>query len=267
VPQPGASPAGPPQTSALAGASQTFKKALDQATDKVGQAGPNREFIRLIPLGAGLLALLSSFLPYYTVHVSVFGFNQNVSVSAWGNGSGWVGALLALLGGAAVSLPTLFGKTAKMTPAAVAQSQIAGLVTLGVAWLLVIISIFSLVGSDVGYYSDFVSTGLGVGFWLTALFTTAALVTAALIWRSSRSRGGAPATDPSAPTALPPYSQTSPAGPGQAASAPAYGPADPGQPGPVWSDPTNQAAPPWSPPPATPPTAWPPQPPAGPPIG
>jgi hypothetical protein len=250
----------------LAGAGQTFKKALDQATDKVGQAGPNRELIHLIPLGAGLLALLSSFLPYYTVSVSFLGFNQTMTASAWGGGSGWVGALLTLVGGVAVSVRTLFGKSISLTQAAVAQARAIGLVALVLAWLLVLISMFGWAGSGLDAYSDFVSTGRGIGFWLTWLFTTVAVVTAALIWRSSRAQGAVPAAGSSAPVALPPSGQTSPAGPGPVAP----GQAGPGQTGP-WSDPTTQAAPPWSPPPAGPPqppaspTSWPSQP-AGPPT-
>lgn len=137
-------------------------------------------------IGAGILTFLFSFLPYYTVHISMFGQSVSESANAWHGFFGWFGALLALAGAAVIALP-LMGITPRVPP------RIGSVVLFGLSLLCVIIAGLTWpaaseaqgaaesAGIDMGDL-----TGHGVGYWLSliVLIIAAAL---ALLRKDSKS--------------------------------------------------------------------------------
>jgi hypothetical protein len=221
--------------------------------------------IRLLPAGAGLLTLLASFLPYGIVKIDVFGFGSSLSYSAWsGPASGWLGVLLTLFCGVAVSAQVAGDRIAALNQKLVAQLNLIGLVGLGLAWLLIFVSMFGIIGDNT--ITSLMSVSLGFGYWATWFFATVALVVTFLIWRSSKTApsAGRPAEAvPAGPTAPAPTGPTAPAPnqtafgrPGQAgpAAAPPSQPqpwAQAPQPSQSWAQPPEPAQP-WSQPPQSP---------------
>ena len=115
-------------------------------------------------IGAGILAFLLSFFPYYTVSTSgplLGGLSD--SGSAWHGFFGWFAVLLALAASALLAL-RMFGVhvlDASMTRLAVLGGY-------GVALLCVIISFFVTPGGGcqgVKACEDVVDFGRGFGFW------------------------------------------------------------------------------------------------------
>jgi hypothetical protein len=64
-----------------------------------------------VVIGAGLLAYISSFLPWYTASVSVLGITRSASVNAWNAGFGaWFSVLLLVVAGGVVLVSTVGGR-------------------------------------------------------------------------------------------------------------------------------------------------------------
>jgi energy-coupling factor transporter transmembrane protein EcfT len=82
-----------------------------------------------IVVGAGLLAYISSFLPWYRADVSVLGIEQSATANAWNAGIGaWLPVLLLVVAGVVVLAST----TGVRLPAS------KSLITLGLSMLAVI---------------------------------------------------------------------------------------------------------------------------------
>jgi hypothetical protein len=144
-----------------------------------------------VMVGAGLLAYISSFLPWYTTSVSVLGINRSASADAWHAGVGaWCSVLLLVLVGVLVLVGTLGGLGA---------SASRSLITLGLSVLAFIALILRWVtfpdasgglsrsdelgGLDLG--SAFtVSSGAGVGLYLGLIATIVAVVASLLTLRA-----------------------------------------------------------------------------------
>jgi hypothetical protein len=118
----------------------------------------------------GVLTLIWSFLPYYTVSVhGAAGFGAAASGNAWSGGFfGWAGALLALAGGVIAILPEL------KVQLAVPPVTVAAL--FGAALICTLLALFIWPGKVSGLAIDY---GHGVGYWLALLFTIAGTAVAA----------------------------------------------------------------------------------------
>jgi hypothetical protein len=144
-----------------------------------------------VVVGAGVLAYISSFLPWYTTYVSVLGIHRSASVDAWNAGVGaWCSVLLLMLAGVLVLVGTLGGRA----------SAVRSLITLGVSVLAFIALVLRWVtfpdasggphnsdelgGFDLG--SAFtVSSGAGVGLYLGLIAVIAAVVASLLMLRAA----------------------------------------------------------------------------------
>jgi hypothetical protein len=123
-------------------------------------------------IGAGLVVLVGSLLPYYTISVSIFGTSAGGSSNAWGGGFfGWFAALLALAG-AGVLVARILGVSLPVP----VRTTVLGL--FGAALLLTLVALFVFPGggcNDMGITGvcDGVDEGRGVGYWLALLGTVA----------------------------------------------------------------------------------------------
>jgi hypothetical protein len=118
-------------------------------------------------IGAGVLAFLLSFFPYYTA--SVAGFSD--SESAWHGFFGWFAALVALAAAVLLAL-RLFG----VQVLDASMTRLACLAGFGVALLCIVIAFFVTPGiAGCGRFCDTIDFGRGFGFWASAIFVIAGL--------------------------------------------------------------------------------------------
>jgi len=115
-------------------------------------------------MAAALIALIGSWLPFYTVSVGGV-LNISGHISGWHGFFGWFAVLVALAAAVLVALP-LFGVNLSL-PVPVAQAALAGFV---LALLCMILALFVTPGggcpSGIGISCD---TGRGFGYWLALL--------------------------------------------------------------------------------------------------
>jgi hypothetical protein len=119
-------------------------------------------------IGAGILAFLLSFFPYYTA--SVAGFSD--SEGAWHGFFGWFAALVALAAAALLALRLL-----GIHVLDAAMTRLACLGGFALALLCVIIAFFVTPGiGGCGSFCDGIDFGRGFGFWASAIVVIAGLV-------------------------------------------------------------------------------------------
>jgi len=106
-------------------------------------------------LGAGWLALLCSFLPYYTWEVEFYGSKLDIVVNAWHGVFGWAGALLLLAAAMTALVSIRKGDCRTWRLVVVVITAAAGLVCVVLAGFIVPASENNL------------STGHHVGYWLS----------------------------------------------------------------------------------------------------
>lgn len=134
----------------------------------------------------GVLALIASLLPYYTVSVSYQGMSQSAHANAWHGFFGWAGAILALLGGI-VALATLLKVKVPFSPALV------GTILFGLGFIFTLIALFVFPGDTGSIPSDLhVDKGRGVGYWLALVFTLAGTAVSVYTLLTSKKQSAAP---------------------------------------------------------------------------
>ena len=100
-------------------------------------------------LGAGVLAFIASFLPYYGVSGSFFGHHESTSTSAW---HGWnVFALLLILAATLIAAVIVFAASSMPELPVSPNFAVAGLAALGT--LILIIRSFTLDHGKIGGFS------------------------------------------------------------------------------------------------------------------
>ncbi|MBV9161862.1 MAG: hypothetical protein JO309_06880 [Pseudonocardiales bacterium] len=145
-----------------------------------------------IVIGAGLLAYISSFLPWYTAHVSVLSITRSASVDAWHAGfSAWCSVLLLVVAGVLVLVSTLggLGLTASRSLITLVVSVLA-FVTLVLRWVT-----FPDAGGGLDRFGErgdvdlggafTVSSGAGAGLYLGLIAAIAAVVASLLTFRAA----------------------------------------------------------------------------------
>lgn len=134
----------------------------------VGSANP----LDLATMGAGALAFITSFLPFYTVSATMFGTSVSDSATAWHGFFGWFGVLCALAGAGLVAAQLM--KVSLPVPA-----RLAALGAFGLAALCLVIALFVFPGGgcdDLGTgLCKGIDLGRGIGYWLTLLLVLAGL--------------------------------------------------------------------------------------------
>ncbi len=172
--QPGAHQSGPEQPAARPGS----------ARPGVGDLLTGKDRLDLATVAVGLLALLASFLPYYTMSFDGFeGFGgASESASAWHGFFGWFGAVCALAA-AAVLAAHLLG-VALPVPV-----RLVVLALFGLALVCTLLALFVYPGEScedaVGGFMtkdicDSFDEGRGVGYWLALISTAAGTALAAM---------------------------------------------------------------------------------------
>lgn len=131
-----------------------------------------------IPLtlaGIGVLTLIWSFLPYYTVSFSGAGGFGGVggSGNAWHGFFGWAGAILALAGGVLAILPAL--------KVSVSVPPVTVVALFGASFVFTLLALVIWPGK---VSMPGLSYGHGAGYWLALLFTLAGTLVAAYDYRA-----------------------------------------------------------------------------------
>jgi hypothetical protein len=125
-------------------------------------------------MAAGLLAFIFSLFDYYTFTAkgAAAGFGST-SESAWSGFFGWFGALVALVGGAAVAL-TIFMPHVKLPLA----NRLISVLAFGVSTVCVILALIVVPDIDGGGpgYDKVIDEGHGFGFWASFVVIIAGLV-------------------------------------------------------------------------------------------
>jgi hypothetical protein len=155
-------PPPPSQPPPVSGSRQGGSFDADAAKAAFQGANP----IDWVIMGAGVLAFILSFFPYYTVHLGGFGASGN----AWHGFFGWFAALAAVAGAAVVVLSILGTSLPFPTPLVV-------LACFAVAALCVLIAGLTWPGGN-GATGNL--TGHGFGYWASLIVIVAGLGAAVL---------------------------------------------------------------------------------------
>lgn len=144
-----------------------------------------------IPLAAGVLAFIFSFISYYTANVDISGNcpssvstalnNQDLpSASAWHGFFGWFGTLMAVVGAVLIAM-ALFAPQVKLpVPARLAALSAFALATLSTLLALFITPGTDAQGTDFGAGGCHItgSVGHGFGYWASLVVIIVGLVAA-----------------------------------------------------------------------------------------
>ncbi len=141
-------------------------------------------------VGAGLLAYISSFLPWYQAQVSILGIQRSVTANAWNAGIGaWLPVLLLVVAGGVVLASAMGMRLPASKPLIMIGLSALAVVTILLRWVT-----FPGAGGGQGQLDDVdveglldVSSGAGVGLYI-GLIAAAAAVVASLL--ASRAAGG-----------------------------------------------------------------------------
>jgi hypothetical protein len=163
--------------------------------------GPDRTVtLDGVVLGAGALAFVASFLPWYTASFAVLGIKSSVGANAWNAGFGAWFPMLAVMAAAGAVL-------AGAADARWRESPLRPVVTLGLAALALLTLLLSWAGGGIGDFggvqhsgADFgqfdlggfvsASSGVGVGLYAGLVAAAVAVVAAVLRTLGARSRRG-----------------------------------------------------------------------------
>ncbi|GAA1912099.1 hypothetical protein [Nocardioides hwasunensis] len=165
---PGAEPTPEPTPESKKPAGPDYGAQASRAAETLKAGNP----LDLGIIGAGVVALLASLMPYYTVSIKFMGVSSGGSGNAWDGGFfGWFGALLALAG-AGVLVAKILGVTLPVP----VRLTVLGL--FGGALLCTLVAFFVFPGGgcdDLGITGvcDGIDQGHGIGFWLALLATIA----------------------------------------------------------------------------------------------
>jgi hypothetical protein len=148
-----------------------------------------------VGIGAGLLALIVSFFPWYSASASVAGIEASESNTAWSTGIGaWLPVLMLLATAVLVALPHV--------GVAVPNLALTWLGLAGAAALIILLRWLTLPNdgglSEVGLSLETVEVDAGAGFGLILglILAIGSAVVAFLSYRSAPSRDAAPQPGP-----------------------------------------------------------------------
>jgi len=139
-------------------------------------------------IGAGLVALIASFLPWWSASIDAMGISASESRSAWGVGAlGWLAVVLLVVAAVIVAMP-LFGS-------GLSKGPITWLVLSVLALVMIVIRLLTYDASaDIPERleaMDGFSTGASFGTYLGLIAAIASAVGAFLAFRDSRSTSAA----------------------------------------------------------------------------
>jgi hypothetical protein len=173
---PPAAPASGAPTGTSSGAGYQF----DADRAKAAFQGAHKFDLGII--AAGVVALIGSWLPFYTISVSAAGIGSGSdSASAWHAFFGWFGVLVALAGSVVVALSLL-----NMVKLPMPVHQIAA-GAFGLATLCLILALFVDPGGcgGAGAFGVHCDIGRGFGYWLALIAVLAGLGLSVMRMRES----------------------------------------------------------------------------------
>ncbi|MGH3870428.1 MAG: hypothetical protein ACRDSR_02770 [Pseudonocardiaceae bacterium] len=142
-----------------------------------------------VVIGAGLLAYISSFLPWYRAQISILGVDRSAGENAWGAGFGaWFSVLLLVAAGAVVLLGAMGLRLPTPRPLITLGLSALALITILLRWA-------TLPDHDSGRFDlgdvevdglFTVSTGAGLGLYLGLIAAAVAVVASLLAARTTR---------------------------------------------------------------------------------
>ena len=145
--------------------------------------------LNLAVISAGLLAYISSFLPWYRTSVSILGIERSASVNAWNAGFGaWFSVLLMVAAGGWVLVSTLGRLRLPVSGPLIALSlSVLAFVTMVLRWATFPDATDGLdEGSfDLGSAALTASSGPGSGLYLALIAAVVAMVAALLTFRTA----------------------------------------------------------------------------------
>jgi hypothetical protein len=152
-----------------------------------------------VVVSAGVLAYLSSFLPWYSYRVSVslfrFEGSANANVNAWNAGFGaWFSVLLLVVAGGVVLASTMGLRLPTARPLITLGLSVLAFVTILLRWATFSDTVDGqddLGNIDVGGFLT-ASSGAGFGLYLGLLAAVAAAVASLLMVRAASSNGDQP---------------------------------------------------------------------------
>ncbi|MGH3789062.1 MAG: hypothetical protein ACRDRG_21480 [Pseudonocardiaceae bacterium] len=141
-------------------------------------------------IGAGLLAWISSFLPWYITSVSILGIERSASVNAWNAGFGaWFSVLLLVAAGGWVLVSTLGRRLRLPVSGTLIALSLAVLafVTIVLRWATFPDATNGLDegGFELGNAALTAYSGPGSGLYLGLLAAVVAMVAALLTFRAA----------------------------------------------------------------------------------
>jgi hypothetical protein len=151
-----------------------------------------------VGIGAGLLALIVSFFPWFSSSASFEGIESSGSSTAWGTGIGaWLPVLMLLATGVLVALPHIGVAVSNLALIWLGLSAGAALIIL-VRWLTLPDVPDELSEVGLGLANVDVDAGAGFGLIVGLILAVASAVVAFLSYRSASSRTTSPQAPPAA---------------------------------------------------------------------
>jgi hypothetical protein len=185
---PPASPTPPPAAPAGDSAGTAGSRQFDADKTKAAIQGAHKFDLGMI--GAGVVAWLAGFLPFYTASASFAGHSVSAHESAYHGFFGWFAVWVALAVAVLVAL-ALLGVDLPL-PVPMAQAALGGF---GLALLCLVLALFITPGGDAcngaGAFGVDCSTGRGFGFWLALILVIAGGVLAFLRARDTMTKTAA----------------------------------------------------------------------------
>jgi hypothetical protein len=148
-----------------------------------------------VVIGAGLLAYIASYLPWYRAKLSVLGIDRSAQINAWNAGFGaWFSVLLLVVAASVVLISTLGGRRLSVPtsrPLITLVVSALAFITIVLRWVTFPNASGGLSG-HLGELGDFdldsaftVSHGAGYGLYLGLIAAVMAVVASLLTFRAA----------------------------------------------------------------------------------
>jgi hypothetical protein len=159
-----------------------------------GSAAAKVTALDWVVVGSGLVAYISSYLPWYRASVSVLGIDRSAAVNAWNAGFGaWFSVLLLVVVAGLVLVSTLGGRLRMPTSRPLITLAVSALafITIVLRWVTYPDASGGFAG-HLGELGDFdlgsaftVSSGAGSGLYLGLIAAMVAVVASLLTFRAA----------------------------------------------------------------------------------
>lgn len=169
--------------------------AEESGSDMAGSGAAKVAGPDWVVIGAGLLAYIASYLPWYRANLSILGIDRHTGVNAWNAGFGaWFSVLLLVVVAGVVITSTVGGRqlsTPTSRPLITLVGSALAFITIVLRWVTLPDASGGLNG-HLGELGDFdlgsafmVSSGAGSGLYLGLIAALVAVVASLLTFRTA----------------------------------------------------------------------------------